>query len=156
MKAKAQKSRRVAPAGAHKGTAASAPPAAPKLTHPAFETAPETRSEIAGLGQGDLAAVVHANAALVKGLEAMGQEVVDYAQHSLESAVSAARALIGVRSLADMIALNRDFTQAAIESFLANSARLSEIGIRTASEAFAPLGQRLVETRQKTGRATPG
>jgi phasin family protein len=93
---------------------------------------------------------------MAKGLEAIGQEVVGYAQDSLESAVSAARAMISARSLADVIALNRDFTQTALESFLAKSARLSEIGIRTASEAFAPLGQRLLGTRQKMGRPTVG
>ena len=93
---------------------------------------------------------------MAKGLEAIGQEVVGYAQDSLESAVSAARALIGARSLIDVIALNRDFTQTALESFLAKSARLSEIGIRTASEAFAALGQRLLGTRQKMGRPTVG
>jgi phasin family protein len=155
MKAKTQKDR-VGPAGARKRAVKAISPAARTVVHPAIEAAletpAETRSEVAGFGH----AVVHANAAMAKGLEAIGQEVVGYAQDSLESAVSAARAMIGARSLADVIALNRDFTQTALESFLAKSARLSEIGIRTASEAFAPLGQRLLGTRQKMGRPTVG
>ncbi len=159
MKAKTQKDR-VGPAGARKRAVKAISPAARTVVHPAIEAAretpAETRSEVAGFGQGNLAAVVHANAAMAKGLEAIGQEVVGYAQDSLESAVSAARAMIGARSLIDVIALNRDFTQTALESFLAKSARLSEIGIRMAGEAFAPLGQRLVETRQKMGRPTVG
>jgi hypothetical protein len=158
MKAKTQKGR-VAPTGARKRAVKSTSPEARPVAPPPFETARETpaesRSEIAGFGPGDLAAVVQANAAMAKGLEAIGQEVVGYAQDSLESAVSAARAMIGARSLIDVIALNRDFTQTTLESFLVKSARLSEIGIRTASEAFA-LGQRLVETRQKTSRPIVG
>lgn len=159
MKAKTQKDR-VASAGARKRAVKSTPPEARTIVRPAIETAQETPgetgSEFAGFGQDNLAAVAHANAAMVKGLEAIGQEVVGYAQNSLESAVSAARAMIDARSLADVIALNRDFTQTVLESFLAKSARLSEIGIRTASEAFAPLGQGLAETRPKMGRPTVG
>jgi hypothetical protein len=159
MKAKTHKDR-VALTGTRKRAVKSAPPEARPVAPAAFKTAretpTETRSEIADLGPGDLAAVVQANAAMAKGLEAIGQEVVGYAQYSLKSAVGAARAMIGARSLVDVIALNRDFTQTTLESFLAKSARLSEIGIRTASEAFAPLGERLVETRQKMGRPTVG
>jgi phasin family protein len=155
MKAKTQKS---APANGRKRAAKSAPPEARNAARRATETASaapaETRSEIAGFGQGNLAAVVHANAAMVKGFEEIGQEVFGYAQHSLESAVNAAQAMMGARSLVDVIALNRDFVQSALESFLTESARLSEIGIKTASEAFAPLGLRSAETQAKIDRPT--
>jgi phasin family protein len=151
MKAKTQKSRPVAPASARKHAAKPAPSEAQKVVRRTIEAAieapAETRSEIADFGQGNLAAVVHANTMIAKGLEAIGQEVLGYAQHSLESAMSAVRAMIDARSLVDVIALNRDFAQTALESFLAKSARLSEIGIKTTSEAFAPLGQRRAETQ---------
>jgi phasin family protein len=156
MKAKTQKSRPVAPASARKHAAKPTPPEARKVVRRTIETARaasgEAQSEIADLGEGNLAAVVHANAVMIKGLEAIGQEVFGYAQHSLESAMSAARAMIDARGLVDVIALNREFAQTALESFFAKSVRLSEIGIKTTSEALAPLGQRVAQTQEKIGR----
>jgi phasin family protein len=155
MKAKTQKNRPAVPAGVRKLAAKPAVQAPQKLVRRVVEAAAETpaatRSEIGEFGKDNLAAVVHANAAMVRGLEAIGQEVFGYAQHSLESAIGAARAMIDARSLVDVIALNREFAQTALESFLAKSARLSEIGIKTTSEAFAPLGQRLAEAQEKVG-----
>src|SRR5258708_35025848 len=68
--------------------------------------------DLASFGRDNLAAVAQANAVLVKGLEEIGQEVAEYARDQLEGAVDVARALIGARSLLDIIALNRDYAQA--------------------------------------------
>src|SRR5260370_39747503 len=110
MKAKTQKDR-VAPAGARKRAAKSTPPQAPAAARPAVEAAreaaAENRPEIAGFGPGDLAAVVEANAAMAKGLEAIGQEGVAYAQDSLESAGSPAARTNGGRELTAVNALPR-------------------------------------------------
>jgi phasin family protein len=156
MKAKTQKRRPVASASAGKTAAAAASPRQRRVVRRTIETATTAQAEAppdsAGFGQENLTAMVHANTTLMKGIEAIGQEVFGYAQHSLESAMIAARAMIGARSLMDVIALNREFAQAALESWLVESARLSEIGIKATSEAFAPLGQQVEE--RKMGRPT--
>jgi phasin family protein len=110
---------------------------------------------IAQFGEGNLAAVVQANTALVKGFEAIGQEVFAYAQTALEGAIRTAQAMIGARTVVDVIALNREFAQSAIEGLLANSARVSEIGMRATSEAFAPLGERVTRTMARMTAAKP-
>jgi phasin family protein len=109
-------------------------------------------ADLAELSRENLAAVARANAALVKGFEEFGQEVAGYAQHNLVSAVDTARALVGIRTIADLVALNQKVAQATLEGALANSARLSEIGVRAATEALGPLKDRVAETFGRLAR----
>jgi phasin family protein len=118
----------------------------------ATEQRPRAR-DIAHFGEGDLAAVVQANTALVKGFEAIGLEVFAYAQTALGDAVRVARAMIDARSVVDVIALNGEFARASIEGLLANSTRVSEIGMRMTSEAFGPLGERVTGTLSQMTRS---
>jgi hypothetical protein len=108
--------------------------------------------DLAALGRENLAALARANAALVKGFEEFGQEVASCAEHSLVSAMDTARALVGIRTLADLLALNSKVAQATLEGALANSARLSEIGLRVASEALEPLNERVAQAFGRAGR----
>lgn len=98
-------------------------------------------AEFSARGASDLAAVAQANAALVEGLGEIGAAVCAYTRDSLSNAASVARSMIDARSLADVVALNHDFAQMALEGLIANSARVAEIGVRTASEALKPLGR---------------
>jgi hypothetical protein len=103
-------------------------------------------------GRDNVAAMVRANAALVRGFEEMGQEVAGFTRRNMTAAVDAARALVGVRTVADLVAINRSLAQSTLEGVIANSARLSEIGIRVATEAFGPLNDQLATTFGTFGR----
>jgi len=126
----------------------------------AASEAPSAESASAGADLGtdfaaaSLAAVAQANAALIEGVEDIGKALYDYARDSFASAASAARSLIEARSLVDVVAVNRDFAQTALEGLLANSARVSEIGLRATSEALKPLGERVADTITKASRPT--
>lgn len=129
----------------------------PKKSEPELATAPAIPAglgypDLAVLGRENLVAVARVNAALVKGFEELGQEVAGYAQHNLMSAVDTARALVGITTIADLVALNRRVAQTTLEGVLANSARLSEIGIRVATEALFPLNERVAQTFGRFGR----
>ncbi len=152
MKANTRKKRSPAPAGTTKSARSTVlvdPPAEEVVP---LGTLPVTAGAEGDFGEANLAAVVRANTALIKGFEAIGEAVYAYAQSSLGSAVSTARAMIGARNLVDVVALNRDFAQTAFEGLLANSARLSEIGITATSEALKPLGERVAVTIEKMSR----
>ena len=107
-----------------------------------------------GFAATDVAAIAEANAALVKGFEAAGREVAGFAQQNMTQAVDAARALVGVRTVADLVEINRNLAQATLETAIAKSARLSEIGIRLATDALAPLGEQLVAALGRFARIT--
>ncbi len=108
--------------------------------------------ELADLGRENFAAVLRANAALTEGFEAIGKEVMGYARNSLENAAEAAAALLAAKTFEDVVQLNTDFAKASFERMVERSTKLSEMGVKVANEALAPLGDRVGATFQKLGK----
>jgi phasin family protein len=108
--------------------------------------------ELADLGRENFAAVLRANAALTEGMEAIGKEVMGYARNSLENAAEAATALLAAQTFEDLVQVNSDFARASFERLVARSTKLSEMGVKVANEALAPLGDRVEATFQKLGK----
>ena len=108
--------------------------------------------DLANLGRENLAAVLRANAALTEGLEAISKEVMGYARNSFEDAAETATALLAAKTFEDVVQLNSDFAKASFERIVERSTKLSEIGVKVANEALAPLGDRVEATFQKLGK----
>jgi phasin family protein len=127
--------------------------------HPARPSVAPTGAAAIASSESDVdvtnfAAMAQANAALMEGLEAIHAAVCAYARDSFGSVTNAARSLIDARSLVDVVSLHHDFTQAALEGLIANSARVAEIGVRATSEALKPLGAHVADTVSKLNRPT--
>jgi len=95
--------------------------------------------EMSELSRANFAAVLRANAGPAKGMETIGKEVMGYARNSLEHAAEAATALLAAKTFEDLVQLNSDFANASFERMVARSTRLSEMGVKVANEAMAPL-----------------
>jgi len=104
--------------------------------------------QMADLGRENFAALLRANAALTEGLEAIGKEVILYARRSFEQAAETATALLGAKTFEDVFQLNSEFAQLNLERLIERSAKLSEMGVKVANEALAPLGGRVEATIQ--------
>jgi phasin family protein len=132
---------------------APAPPPAAAAQVPPAEKRPAALirgyEELAQLGHGHFDAVVQANTVLAKGAEEIGRELMDYAQATLEQTAVTAKALLGARTFQDVVLLNSDFAKGSVERFLENSAKLSDLGARLATEAFEPLSARVTLTIEK-------
>jgi phasin family protein len=126
----------------------SEPDGAPDIEPPA----PEAPGDASELPVANLAAVAQANAALIDGLEAMGAALYAYGRAAFSSATSAARSMIDARSLTDVVAVNHDFAQTALEALISTSARVAEIGAKATGEALRPLGAHVAETLSKMNR----
>jgi phasin family protein len=122
-----------------------AAPAAPAAVFAGYD-------ELADLGRENFAAVLRANAAFTEGLEAIGKEVMSYARTSLETTAETATALLAAKTFEDVLQLNSDFAKASFERMIAGSTKLSEMGVKVANEALAPLGDRVEATLQKLGK----
>jgi phasin family protein len=121
------------------------PAAAPATLFAGYE-------ELADLGRENLAAVLRANAALSDGLEAISKEMMGYARHSFEEAAETATALLAAKTLEDVVELNTGYAKASFERMVERSTKLSEISVKVANEALAPLGDRVEATFQKLGK----
>ncbi len=98
--------------------------------------------DLAIYGKETLSALVAANAALSQALERMSLELVSLARAAVESAATTGAGMVDAKSLEDVIALQYDFTKGCVERLIVGGARLSELGLKAASEVYEPLAAR--------------
>lgn len=108
--------------------------------------------ELAELGRENFAAVLRANAALAEGMETIGKEVMAYARNSLETTAEAATALLAAKTLDDVVQFNNDYAKASFDRMIAESTKLSEMGVTLANKALAPIGDRVEATIHRLGK----
>lgn len=99
--------------------------------------------EVATLGQANIDAYVQSSTLFAKGVEAMGKEMMGFAQASVDTSVANAQALFGARTLRELIDLQTDFSRSGFDSLVAESARLTELSVTLANETIEPIQARL-------------
>lgn len=112
----------------------------------ASEAAFKGYDDIKGQGKDNLDAVVRANSVLAKGVETLGQEMIGFATASVAAQVAAAQALAGAKTFQVVIELQNTYARASFDQFVAESARLSELTLKVASETAEPLQARVKHT----------
>jgi phasin family protein len=105
--------------------------------------------ELTDLSRENIAAVTKANQAFSEGMQAISQEWMAYTRAAMEKAGQMATALLAAKTLDEVIQLNTEAAKANLETMLARSAKLSEMGVSVANEALAPLGGRVEATFAK-------
>ncbi|GEM_PF-2573852 len=98
--------------------------------------------DLASQGKETLAALVAANAALSQALERMSLEVVSLARTAVENAAAMGAGMVDAKSVEDVAALHYDYAKGCVERMMLAGARLSELGLKAASEIYEPLGAR--------------
>lgn len=88
----------------------------------------QSYANLVEFGRDTVEAAMNSNAALSVALEAIGQEAAEYAHTAFENAGATARALLGARTLEDVVRLQTDFAKRSFEGFVERSAKLSELG----------------------------
>lgn len=88
-------------------------------------------------------ALAEAQSAMARGFEAIAAEMAGMTRTGIASTSEAAIALISARTLTEAIEINAGLVRRGVDSAIESSARLSEIGMRTVSEASQPLLSRL-------------
>jgi hypothetical protein len=111
--------------------------------------------EFTDLGRENLAAIWRSSAALSEALEALNQEVIDHLRSSFAAATSTATSLLGAKTLEEVFRLNADFARVSMVGLIEGTAKLSEIGVKFANEAFVPWGGRLEATMQRLAKPLP-
>lgn len=91
------------------------------------------------------AAFTDSQAALARGAEAMTDEVAGLVRDSLSLAAENATAMLRARTWTDAIEANLGFARKSFDTALAGSVKVTEIGIKTASDAIHPLVSRFGE-----------
>lgn len=99
--------------------------------------------EIAAFSKANVDAFVQANAILVKGFEEFSKEIMELTKASMETATTTAKAVFAAKTIKDVVALQTDYTKTSFDKFVANSSKLSELGVKVAADAIAPVTARV-------------
>jgi hypothetical protein len=105
-----------------------------------------------GFGREALAAFAQSQAALARGLAVLGIEITGLAQSEFATASRTATRLLAVRTLSDAMMLQADYARTSLEAAVAGAARLSDLGVKLATEAAEPLVTQLGKSWLKAAR----
>lgn len=148
-----------AKAGNRRGAAKTAAPTA-RTVAPAAENAgkasrqaPRGYDDIAALGKDNLDALMQCNAAVAQSVETIGNEVLSYTQAAMQEHMAQTQALLGAKTLQELIDLQSAFARERVEKAFSESAKLSEMTVKLADEAMRPLHKRVDATVQTLLRA---
>ncbi len=88
-------------------------------------------------------ACVAATGIFAKGAENVGKTWMGLTQEAMEEAAQTAKALLGAKTLREAVDLQSGFAKANFDKFVAEGTKLSELTVKVANEAFAPLNARV-------------
>ncbi len=110
--------------------------------------------ETNALNKANVDAMVRSNAALAKGLESLGNELMSFAQSSIEANIATAKALFGAKTLREVADLQTDFARSSFDKALAESAKIGEMSVKVTNEALQPLQTRTNATVERLFKPT--
>jgi hypothetical protein len=111
-----------------------------------------TGEEVADFGRAVFAALVQSQTAVARGLEALSVEVTGLAISGIDAATRTATEMLGVKTLSDAIEVNAGFTRSSFDTLVGGSAKLSELGMKLATEASQPILTQLGKSWIKAAR----
>ena len=102
--------------------------------------------ELTAIAKGNVDAVVKSGTIVAKGAEEAGKQVAAYTQSSLEKSAANGKALLAVKTVQELVELQNSFAKASLDSFVKESAKLQELSLKIAKDAFAPINDRVTVT----------
>lgn len=118
----------------------------------ASQTLFNSYGQINTLAQGNYEAVSKSFGILSKGMEDVSKAWAAYTQGTVDSTMAFGKQVLGAKSLNEVVDLQNTFTKSAFDSFVAESTKISEMSVKTASEAIEPLKARVDEAVETLSR----
>ena len=108
--------------------------------------------EMTKVNKDALDAFVKSSEIVFKGAEDAAKRAQAYVKTSVESAVAASKDLIGCKNINEVMDLQANFARKAYDAAVVESTAISELNVKVANEAFAPLQKSFTTVVEK---ATP-
>jgi phasin family protein len=109
----------------------------------------EGYDDVASLSKDSVDAYVASSTLLAKGVEALGKEMISFAQSTVESNLATTMAFFSAQTLQEAIDLQTDFSRSRLDTLVAESAKLTELSLALANDSFAPLQAQLNASVEK-------
>lgn len=105
--------------------------------------------ELAVIGKENLEAMVRSSTIVAKSAETFSKEWMGFAQAAVEQNVAAVQSLVAAKTLKEVVELQNTWAKKAFDTAVAESAKLSEMSVKTANDAFEPIKTRVNVTVEK-------
>ena len=145
-----------------KATAPSAAKAQPKVKPAANSSAPESKQsqpspqssragyeDLAQLSKSNLEAVVRASQIWAKSAEDLSKALASFTQTSVEMGNKAGQAMIAVKTMQDLMEVQSGYARNSYDHFVTGASKFSDVAVKVAGEAFAPIQQSITATVEK-------
>jgi len=99
--------------------------------------------DFAAFNKGGVEALMSAGNIWVKGCEDLSKEYFAFAQKTAERNAEVAKAILSAKTVQDVFDVQTSFAKQGLDSVMAESAKLSELSVKVANEAFQPLQKQL-------------
>lgn len=106
-------------------------------------------SDLSAESKQNLDAVVAAAAAAQKGAETLSAQALSYGKTSWETGVAAAQSMAKVRSVQELIELQTSYTKSAMEVYLAEVTKATDVFTASVKDSFKPINERVTATVEK-------
>lgn len=94
-------------------------------------------------------AVMKANQVMMKGVQDINKVLFGLAQSQLEDSVAVTKKILGCKSLKDVVEVQSDFAKANYKKSVDESRKLTDLSVKLAEEAAAPLTTQVNETVER-------
>ena len=91
----------------------------------------------------NLEAVIASVTASTKGAEALGAQAMAYSKKAVEDHVAAAKSLSGAKSVQEVIELQTTYAKSALDAYIAEVSKMSDIVSSSVKDAVKPLNERV-------------
>ena len=85
------------------------------------------------------AAWTESQSAVARGFEALATELTAMTRTGIAAATDAAKALIGAKTFAEAVEINAGLARRSFDAAIGGAAKISEIGVKAATEASRPI-----------------
>lgn len=97
----------------------------------------------------NLEAIVASATASARGAEALGAQAMAFSKAVFDTNVSAAKSLAGAKSVQEVVELQTSFAKTALETYMAEFAKMSDTVSASVKESMKPLNERVTATVEK-------
>ena len=98
-------------------------------------------------------ALVKSGNLFMKGSEQIVKTYASLAQESAEKGTDAMKSLMGCKTLSELTAAQTRLAQDAIEDFVANATKLSELTTKVTTDSFEPINDQMTKAMKKASES---
>lgn len=111
-----------------------------------FEKSLKSVNELNAVSKDNMDAVMASATAAGKGIEALNTNAVAYAKKSMEDTVAATKAITTAKSVQDMIEVQADFMKSAMDAYLGEINKATDLYAGVVKSSLKPLNDRVAAT----------